>query len=53
MAAGIVLVREAGGLVSQVSGATHKLDSPSLLVGSGETHPAMVKLLRGAKTAAA
>ncbi len=53
MAAGVILVREAGGLVSQVNGAQHKLDSPSLLVGSGEAHPAMVKLLREAKSAAA
>jgi len=45
-AAGIVLVREAGGYVSQVNGKPFRLDSPSILAGNDALHPAMMKLLR-------
>jgi myo-inositol-1(or 4)-monophosphatase len=34
VAAGILLVREAGGLVSQIGGKTHRLDSPSILASN-------------------
>ncbi len=46
-AAGIALVREAGGYVSQINGKPFQLESPSILAGNDTLHPAMVKLLRG------
>jgi myo-inositol-1(or 4)-monophosphatase len=46
-AAGIALVREAGGYISQIDGKPYRLDSPSILAGNDSLHPAMVKLLRG------
>jgi myo-inositol-1(or 4)-monophosphatase len=47
-AAGIILVREAGGYVSEIDGAPIRLDSPSILAANDALHPAMVALLRGA-----
>lgn len=46
-AAGIALVREAGGYVSEVNGKPFHLDSPSIMAGNDTLHPAIVKLLRG------
>ena len=47
-AAGIILVREAGGYVSEIDGSPFRLDSLSILAGNDILHPTMVKLLRGA-----
>ena len=52
VAAGIVLLREGGGLVTEISGKTIKLDSPNILAGNENSHFALMKLLRGAKAAA-
>ena len=46
-AAGIALVREAGGYVSQVEGKPFRLDSPSILAANDTLHASMVALLRG------
>ncbi len=53
IAAGIVVVREAGGFVSQIDGRAIRSDSPSILAGNDALHPVLAKLLRGARTAAA
>ncbi len=47
-AAGIVLVREAGGYVSEVDGKSLRPDSPSILAANATLHPAIMALLRGA-----
>ena len=52
IAAGIVILREAGGLVTEVNGKGIKLDSPSILAGNEHSHFALMKMLRGAKAAA-
>ena len=46
IAAGWLLVREAGGFVTELDGRSLKLDSPSILAANGELHPGLVKLLR-------
>ncbi|UCH74130.1 MAG: inositol monophosphatase [Rhodospirillales bacterium] len=45
VAAGTILVREAGGYVSQIDGRAHKLDSPSILAANDRLHRDFVKLL--------
>ncbi len=46
-AAGVALVREAGGYVSQVEGKPFRSDSPSILAANDTLHSSMVSLLRG------
>ena len=48
IAAGLIILREAGGLVTEIDGRVLKLDSPSILAGNQSTHFALLKLLRGA-----
>ncbi|RMD63945.1 MAG: inositol monophosphatase [Alphaproteobacteria bacterium] len=45
-AAGVVLVREAGGHVSRIDGKPFDLDMPSILAGNEAIHPALVRILR-------
>ncbi|MDA0832540.1 MAG: inositol monophosphatase family protein [Planctomycetota bacterium] len=46
MAAGVLLVREAGGVVTQLDGGTFRLERPSLLAANGESlHREMVSML--------
>ncbi len=45
-AAGILLVREAGGYVSQMDGRTLKIDSPTILAANDSLHTPLLKLLR-------
>ena len=47
IAAGIVLVREAGGYVSQIGGKPVRHDSPSILAANDALHPVLNRLLRG------
>jgi len=51
LAAGCLLVREAGGLVSEVGGRSLKLDSPSLLAANQDLHGPLNKLLTRPKAA--
>ena len=46
VAAGVILVREAGGYVSQIDNRAHRLDSPTILAANGRMHAEFVKLLR-------
>jgi myo-inositol-1(or 4)-monophosphatase len=48
MAAGILLVREAGGYVSEICGGHHMLQSGSVLAGNDHLHLPLGSLLRGA-----
>ncbi len=48
VAAGILLVREAGGMVSEVNGGTRVLDGGSILAANDMLHPLLSKLLKGA-----
>lgn len=45
VAAGVILVREAGGYVSQIDNRAHKLDSPTILAANDRLHVEFVKLL--------
>ncbi len=45
MAAGALIVEEAGGRVTQVDGAPFHLGQPSILASNGRIHPAMVAVL--------
>ncbi len=47
-AAGVVLVREAGGYVTEIDGAAHRLESPSILAANDRLHAEFVKILRDA-----
>lgn len=47
-AAGIVLVREAGGYITEADGKPIRLDSPSILAANDTLHMAVVRLLRSA-----
>ena len=51
IAAGIVLVREAGGMVSEIEGKAIKPESPSILAGNDDSHRALTKLLREVRSA--
>jgi myo-inositol-1(or 4)-monophosphatase len=53
IAAGMVLVREAGGYVSEIDGGTGMLDSGSTLAANGHIHEQLGRLLRQAGTPAA
>jgi len=46
VAAGSILVREAGGYVSDITGRTHKLDSPTILASNDRLYTEIVKLLK-------
>jgi len=45
VAAGVILVREAGGFVSQIDNRAHKIDSPTILAANDRLHGEIVKLL--------
>src|SRR5258706_6793349 len=51
IAAGILLVREAGGYVSEIAGGHHMLQSGSILAGNDHLHLPLGSLLRGATQA--
>jgi len=46
IAAGIILVREAGGFVTEIDGGTKMLESGSILAGNDPLHGSLAKLLR-------
>ncbi|MDB5733817.1 MAG: inositol monophosphatase, partial [Alphaproteobacteria bacterium] len=46
-AAGIVLVREAGGIVSDFAGRTDNLTGTEIVCANENIHPQMLKLLKG------
>jgi myo-inositol-1(or 4)-monophosphatase len=48
IAAGIVLVREAGGLVSEIDGGKNMLTSGNILAANSPLHPPLGKILRNA-----
>jgi myo-inositol-1(or 4)-monophosphatase len=48
-AAGIILVREAGGIVSQVDNRLFKLEGPSILASNGLLQTDLVKVLKNAR----
>jgi myo-inositol-1(or 4)-monophosphatase len=52
MAAGIVLVREAGGVVSDLTSGQEMLTNGHILASNGQLHGPMLKLLKGAQSAA-
>ena len=45
VAAGILLVREAGGMISDISGAPYVLGGPSILATNGVLRDVMVEIL--------
>lgn len=45
--AGVVLVREAGGYVSEIDGAPHRPDSPSIVAANDRLHGGLVRLFAG------
>jgi len=49
MAAGIVLVREAGGFVTEIGGGSNMLDSGSVLAATPDLHQPLSKLVRNAR----
>jgi len=49
MAAGIIIVREAGGIVTEVSGGTKMLESGSILAANPDMQESMGETLRRAK----
>ncbi len=51
IAAGIVLVREAGGFVTEIDGGSNMLKSGSILAANASLHETLGKLLRDAETA--
>jgi myo-inositol-1(or 4)-monophosphatase len=48
MAAGVLLVREAGGMVTEIGGRAHRLDSATILAANSHIGPSLDKLLREA-----
>jgi myo-inositol-1(or 4)-monophosphatase len=46
MAAGVVILREAGGMVTDFSGNTHSIHQPELVASNGRIHEAMLAVLR-------
>ena len=52
VAAGILLVREAGGVVSDLDGGTRALDSGHILAANEALHPQLLKLLKDAANVA-
>ena len=49
VAAGILLVREAGGFVTEISGRSYALGAPDILAGNGGLHGDLVRLVDGAR----
>lgn len=47
VAAGIVLVREAGGVITNIDGTPYDPYTPDALASNGPLHPALVELFRG------
>jgi myo-inositol-1(or 4)-monophosphatase len=52
IAGGIVLVREAGGMITDLSGGAEMLAQGSVLAGNEHIHPQMLKLLKNNKASA-
>ena len=52
MAAGILLVREAGGVVTDLDGGARALESGHILASNEPLHPQVLKLLKDAARAA-
>ena len=52
MAAGILLVREAGGVVTDLDGGTRSLENGHILAANEPLHPQVLKLLKDAGRAA-
>ncbi|MCL1925856.1 MAG: inositol monophosphatase [Syntrophorhabdaceae bacterium] len=48
-AAGCLIVREAGGVVTRLDGGAYDLRQPDILASNGKIHAHMVEVLRGAK----
>jgi len=48
VAAGVIIMREAGGYVTEISGKAHKLDSPTILAANDRLFTEIVKLLKSA-----
>lgn len=48
VAAGVLLVRESGGFVTEIGGRTYKPGAPHILAGNSELHPEIDKRLRTA-----
>jgi myo-inositol-1(or 4)-monophosphatase len=48
MAAGILLVREAGGFVSDLDGGARALEAGHILAANETLHPMLLKLLKAA-----
>jgi len=48
IAAGILLVREAQGVVSDLTGGTNMLDNGTILAANDPLHPVLLKMIRGA-----
>ena len=48
VAAGVVLIREAGGCVSDSQGRSFNVNSPDLVAANGPLHPGLKKLLKAA-----
>lgn len=46
MAAGVVILREAGGLVTDFGGKTHSIYQPELVASNGRIHTAMLDVIR-------
>jgi myo-inositol-1(or 4)-monophosphatase len=49
MAAGIVLVREAGGVVTDLNGGDQMLANGQMLCANDPLHPQLLKLLKNAR----
>jgi myo-inositol-1(or 4)-monophosphatase len=49
MAAGILIVREAQGIVTDLAGGSNMLETGHILAANDALHPPMLKLLKGAK----
>ncbi len=49
VAAGILLVKEAQGVVTDLDGGPNMLEGGTILAANDALHPAMLKLIRGAK----
>ena len=47
MAAGVVILREAGGTVTDFGGKSHSIYQPELVASNGHIHEAMLDVLRG------
>jgi len=48
VAAGVIMVREAGGYISEIDGKPHRLDSPTILAANDRLYTEFVKLLKSA-----